>query len=365
MNSLQSSGRSDMNEFNLEYDSILQWLRESDPERLEKLRSCADRVRKETVGDSVHLRGIIEFSNHCVRECAYCGLRFGNKKLQRYRMSREEILECTAKAYAYGYGTVVLQSGEDPALDVEWLGDIVRIIKRIYGLAVTLSVGEHSPQAYRYWRETGADRYLLKFETSDENLLGKIHPPYRSDSPSRIELLEILKRLGYEIGGGIMVGLPGQTYESVARDIRIFSELDSDMIGIGPYIPHPDTPLVIDYNKQEKGDMRFIPNDEIHTNKVIALARLVCPEANIPATTALASVDFEGFTGGLRWGANVVMPNITPMKYRHLYDIYPDSISLKFADMHEAIMNAIVDAGRYPGRSRGGRIRSNLTREGT
>jgi len=334
---------------------LADWLRDKDENQLEKLRKYADAVRRENVGDAVHLRGLIEFSSYCVRQCTYCGLRAGNKYIPRYRMTREEILKCVDKAYELGYGTVVLQAGEDDEISAGWLGEIIQTIKINYPLAVTLSVGECSIDNYRLWRNQGADRYLLKFETSDTNLFRRIHPPKGSQLPNRIELLKILQNLGYEIGGGIMVGLPGQTYSSVARDIELFAEFDSDMIGIGPYIPHPNTPLGREFAGMKKPILDQIPNDDLATNKVIALARIMCPEANIPATTALASIHPCGFEEGLRYGANVIMPNLTPIKYRCLYEIYPNSVFQNTVDMHAQIMKIILASGRYPGSGRGDR----------
>src|SRR5215472_755651 len=221
---------------------ILDWLRETRPGRLQPLYDQADRERRQSVGDAVHLRGLIEISSHCVRQCMYCGLRRGNRSLERYRMTEDEIHDCALQAEALGYGTVVLQAGEDTALTAEWIESIVRWIKRETALAVTLSLGERQDHELQCWRSAGADRYLLRFETSDPELYRSIHPRSPA-SPNRLNLLKHLKSLGYEAGGGVMVGIPGQSYESLAHDILAFRALDLDMIGIGPYIPHPETPL--------------------------------------------------------------------------------------------------------------------------
>ena len=198
------------------------------------------------MGDEVHLRGLIEISNRCVRECHYCGLRAGNRNLRRYRMSEEEIMACVAQAHAYGYGTVVMQSGEDEGITADWMAGIIRRIRRETPLAVTLSLGERDEADLKAWREAGADRYLLRFETSNPELYARIHPiphPRRGDGRSRLEILRDLAAMGYEIGSGVMVGIPGQTYDDLAPDIELFRELDLDMIGVGPFIPHPGTPL--------------------------------------------------------------------------------------------------------------------------
>lgn len=304
---------------------ILGWLRETDETRLAGLWGAADAVRRSCVGDAVHLRGLVEFSNVCVRQCAYCGLRAGNRALPRYRMSAEEILDCARKARAFGYGTVVLQSGEDPGCRAGWLAEVVRRVKAETGLAVTLSVGERSLPELALWREAGADRYLLRFETSNRSLYESIHPALPGVVSDRIALLCQVRELGYEVGSGVMVGIPGQTWGDLADDLEWFARLDLDMIGVGPFIPHPQTPLgqrVLSGTVPSPADQ--VPASEQATCKVMALARLVCPYANIPSTTALATLNrASGRELGLCRGGNVVMPNLTPQKYRSLYEIYP------------------------------------------
>ncbi len=335
------------------------WLREEDEEILSELWERADRVRSETVGEEVHLRGLIEFSNHCERNCTYCGIRKGNRRLSRYRMSTEEILECAQLARRLGYGTVVLQSGQDEQFPAEWLAEVIREIKGATGLAVTLSVGERSERELRLWREAGADRYLLRFETSDLTLYRRIHPPLRGRSPDRIAQLRLMRELGFEIGSGVMIGIPGQSYSSLAADISLFGELDLDMIGVGPYIPHPDTPLSRVRSPLPPGEQ--VPAVDVMTYKVIALSRLVCPEANIPATTALATVNpREGRALGLSRGANVIMPNITPACYRRLYDIYPGKAGPAETpeECHARLLALLQSLGRRPGVGPGSRRRS-------
>lgn len=302
--------------------AILGWLVERDPGRLEALWRAADLVRRRAVGDAVHLRGLVEISNHCARRCAYCGLNAGNASLPRYRMEDAEILGCARRAAALGYGTVVLQSGEDPGLSRARVAGLVRRVKGETGLAVTLSLGERSVGDLAAWREAGADRYLLRFETSDAALYSAIHPPKPGGARDRMALLATLRDLGYEVGSGIMVGVPGQTVASVADDVALFRDLDLDMIGVGPFLPHPGTPLGASAAPAPPGQ---IPPDAETACRVLALARLVRPDANIPATTALAASDKErGRALALARGANVVMPNLTPARYRGDYEIYPD-----------------------------------------
>ena len=277
---------------------------------LEELFSFADKVRKEFCGDGIILRGIIEFSSFCARECFYCGLSKFNRELPRYRMSKSELLESVAYLASCNIKTVVLQSGEDPGLDPLWLEDIIRNIKSRFDLAITLSVGERSADDYRIWRQAGADRYLLKIETSDNNLYSSMHPGM--SFARRLSCLNTLKDLDYQVGSGNIIGLPGQTLETIARDIIFFKQYNFDMIGIGPFIPHPATPFA----GQKEADTPL-------TLKVIALTRIVTRNAHLPATTALGSLGSDYRPEGLKCGANVLMPNFTPQPYRKLYAIYP------------------------------------------
>lgn len=294
--------------------NVVQWLKEKDPAQLAILFAEADRVRKRYAGKAVHLRGIIEFSNYCSRDCLYCGLRHSNRSLRRYRLSPREILAAAETAKIVKIPTVVLQSGEDRGFGVGELCRVVRSLKAM-GLAVTLSVGELTEEDYCRLRDAGADRYLLKFETSDKRLYEKLRPGCRFES--RIKCLEILRRLGYQVGSGNMVGLPGQTVRSLARDIGQFKELDLDMIGIGPFIPHPQTPLA----KAGEPCLDMVL-------KAVALTRIIMPRAHLPATTAAGTIDPYGREKALRCGGNVVMPNITPQKYRKYYQIYPGKICI-------------------------------------
>lgn len=337
-------------------NEILSWLLETSAKRLEELWRRADATRFESVGAEVHLRGLIEISNFCVRQCGYCGLRADHRGLTRYRMSEAEIMECVRQALDYGYGTVVLQSGEDYGIRGEWMAGLIRRIKVETPLAVTLSFGERSDSDLVAWRQAGADRYLLRFETSDPQLYEKIHPSLPGKPSNRIAILRLLGELGYEVGSGVMIGIPGQTYESLAHDISLFRKLDLDMIGVGPYIPHPRTPLGEAATKLSAPPGQQVPNSELMTYKVVALARLVCPKANIPSTTALATLNrAEGRELGLMRGANVVMPNLTPPQYRASYEIYPEKACIfeTAADCDVCIKRRIISMGRVIGTGRG------------
>jgi biotin synthase len=340
------------------HQEILSWLRETDAARLAELWARADETRRRHVGDAVYLRGLIEISNYCARGCTYCGLRAGNTKLARYRMLADEIFEAAEQAVKFGYGTVVLQGGEDYGITTRWLADVVRRIKEQTPLAVTLSMGERPDRDLAAWRKAGADRYLLRFETSDRNLFDEIHPPLGERKCDRLAILRRLKELGYETGSGIMVGIPGQTYASVANDIALFRDFDLDMIGIGPFIPHPLTPLGSGFKIFPSVNGEQAPNNELMVYKTVALTRLVRPDANIPATTALATINqINGRELGLQRGANVFMPNLTPLKYRRLYEIYPGKacIGETGAKCNGCMDARILRIGRHIGQGQGGR----------
>ncbi|HOL19937.1 MAG TPA: [FeFe] hydrogenase H-cluster radical SAM maturase HydE [Candidatus Hydrogenedens sp.] len=339
---------------------IINWLREKNEDKLSELWEMADSIRSKYVGEEVHLRGLIEISNYCKKNCLYCGIRISNKKLTRYRMEDSEILECVEFAKRNGYGTIVLQSGEDPDFTKEKIAELIKKIKENANVAITLSLGEQEKHTLELWKSAGANRYLLRFETSDETLFNEIHSSKQAKSlENRIKQLKMLKQLGYEAGSGIMIGIPYQTYESIANDILLFKQLDLDMIGIGPYIPHPDTPLGQEYlNEYKKDDEKFVPNTELMTYKVLALTRIICPTVNIPATTALATVNTrEGRILALKRGANVIMPNLTPTKYKKLYEIYPGKSSADEPPeiIHQSIMKIIEKAGRKVGTGMGNR----------
>jgi biotin synthase len=292
----------------------------------------ADKVRKASVGDDVHIRGIIEFSSFCRRDCLYCGLRKSNNKLVRYRLSLDEIMQSVEKAKLFNYQTIVLQSGEDEYFTTKDLFNLIEKIRKIYNGAITLSVGEKSFKELKELKDAGADRYLLKFETSDKDLYKKLKPDSRYED--RFNCLDDLKSCGFQVGSGIMVGLPGQTFEILAEDLLTFKKYDFDMIGIGPFIAHPNTPLAEDLS----GTLEL-------TLKVVALTRILSPRSHMPATTAIGTIDLVGRQKALKCGANVIMPNLTPQKYRKLYEIYPDKICInEDADNCQACVKNLVES---------------------
>lgn len=278
------------------------------------LFSLADKTREEYVGDEVHLRGLIEFSNICKRQCKYCGLRCEDKFIDRYRVSKENIISYAEHAVNMGYRTIVLQSGEDEYYNTDLMCEIIEGIKKL-GVALTLSIGEKTYEEYKAFKEAGADRYLIRIETTDKTLYNQMHP--NMDFDNRVRCLEDLGRLGYEVGTGCLVGLPNQTIESLADDILFFKEINADMVGIGPFIPHPHTPL----KDSATGSFTL-------ALKVMALTRILLKDINIPATTAMETLNPNGRIIALQSGANVVMPNVTTTEYRAKYEIYPNKICI-------------------------------------
>lgn len=277
------------------------------------LFDAADQVRRKFVGDEVYLRALIEFSNYCKNDCLYCGIRRSNAAAQRYRLTPQEIIQTAQKAVGLGYKTVVLQSGEDVWFDADKLCHIIREIKKL-GAAVTLSIGEKTREEYAAYRQAGADRYLLRIETADKALYEKLDPAMSWDN--RVRCLYDLKELGYEVGSGSLVGLPNQTLESLADDLIFFKNLPVDMAGIGPFIPHPQTPLAAE---STQGHFEL-------SLKMMAVMRLLLPDINIPATTAMETLHPRGRLLALACGANVVMPNATEGSARIKYELYPGKI---------------------------------------
>lgn len=268
----------------------------------------ADKIRKENVGDEVHLRGLIEFSNYCKNNCLYCGLRRNNINLTRYRIDIPEIISTAKHAKDIGLKTIVLQSGEDLWFTSARMSEVIKGIKDL-GLALTLSIGEKSFEEYEAYKKAGADRVLIRIETTDKKLYADNNP--NMDWDNRVRCLNDLKKLGFELGSGIIIGLPNQTIESYADDILFMKEIGIDMGGVGPFIPHPDTPL-----KDASGgtfDMAL---------RIMAIMRLVMPKINIPATTAMETLKPNGQIIALQSGANVIMPNITLEQYRKHYQLY-------------------------------------------
>jgi biotin synthase len=282
-----------------------------DEQEMQLVFDYADAVRKIFSGDEILLRGLIEFSSFCKNACFYCGLNRNNTNLQRYRLTGEQIMAAVQDVVAAGIKTVVLQSGEDESLDAYWLKDLIERIKMDFDVAVTLSVGERSFEEYKLWKQAGADRYLLKIETTDKDLYQTLHPGMRFEN--RIECSRNLKALGYQNGSGCLVGLKGQTIRSLAEDILFFKKENFEMIGIGLFIPHAATAL----KAEPVGDIKL-------ALKVLAVTRLVTKNTHLPATTAIGSVgNDDGRILALNAGANVLMPNFTPQPYKKLYEIYP------------------------------------------
>lgn len=312
----------------------------------EDLFHAADRVRKRYVGDEVHLRGLIEFSNICKRNCLYCGLRASNSNVKRYRLTPDEIIELAKKAVSYGYKTIVMQSGEDEYYNIDRMKYIVSNIKKL-DVALTLSIGEKSMEEYKAYKEAGADRYLIRIETTDKNLYEDMDPGMSHEE--RIRCLEDLRKLEYEVGTGCLVGLPNQTIESLADDILFFKKMEVDMVGIGPFIPNEDTPL----KDSDGGDFTM-------SLKVMAITRMLMPDINIPATTAMESLNKNGRIIALESGANVVMPNVTEGEYRKLYTLYPGKICTGDTPAHcrGCITGKIKAIGRSVSGEKGFRVRA-------
>lgn len=291
----------------MEKEKIIEYLK-SDGIALFQL---ADKKRKESVGDEVHLRGLIEFSNICKNNCFYCGIRAENSFIERYKLTKEEIIKTAKLGSEIGYKTIVLQSGEGNFINEKELCEIIEEIKKL-DLALTLSIGEKTYDEYKAYKNAGADRFLLRIETTDKELYKKFHPNMNFEN--RVECLYNLKELGYETGTGSLVGLPNQTLESLADDVLFFKKLDAGMIGIGPFIPHPNTPLKNEVN-QNAFDLAL---------KLMAIVRLEMPNINIPATTAMEALNPNGRIIALQSGANVVMPNITNIDCKKKYELYPN-----------------------------------------
>ncbi len=292
----------------------------ADDDKESELFKKADEIRRQVVGDDVHLRGLIEFSNICRNNCLYCGIRRGNKCAVRYRLEPNELIETARKAVDLGFKTIVMQSGEDMYYDVVRMCHIIEEIKK-FDVAITLSIGERTYNEYKAFREAGADRYLMRIETTDKELYHKLNP--NMSWQYRYECLLAIKELGYELGSGIMVGLPEQSVLSIADDLLFLKQIDVDMAGIGPFIPHLQTPLA-----QAKGGTLSL------ALRTMAVMRILMPDINIPATTAMECLHPEGRIMALQSGANVVMPNVTDREYCKLYELYPGKICVNDTPSH-------------------------------
>ena len=300
----------------LSKEEFVRLLAISEKDDIDYLTERAKCIRDDIYGKKVFIRGLIEISNYCKNDCYYCGIRRSNKNAQRYRLSKEQILSCCENGYELGFRTFVMQGGEDTFFKDEVVCDIVSSIKERYpDCAVTLSLGERSTGSYRKMKEAGADRYLLRHETFDNTHYNKLHP-VELDPENRKRCLRDLKALGYQTGTGIMVGSPYQTLENIAEDLLFIKELNPEMIGIGPFIPHKDTP----FKDFESGTIEM-------TLRLISILRLLCPKALIPATTALGTISPQGREKGILAGANVIMPNLSPKEDRKKYMLYNDKLS--------------------------------------
>lgn len=286
------------------------------PEVTAYLTEKAVSARKAVYGNKVFIRGLIEISNICKNNCYYCGIRRSNKNCDRYRLTADEIVECCIEGYALGFRTFVLQGGEDARFSDEIVCDIIRRIKKsCNGCAVTLSLGERSEESYQRLFDAGADRYLLRHETATETHYAKLHPDSMSFA-KRMECLDTLKRIGYQVGCGFMVGSPFQTVSDIARDLKFIEEFSPDMCGIGPFIPHKDT----GFSVYPSGSAEL-------TCFLLSIIRLIKPNILLPATTALGSVNSDGRENGIKSGANVIMPNLSPKSVRKKYMLYDNKLS--------------------------------------
>ena len=284
----------------------------------EYLFKQADKKRKQIYGTDIYIRGLIEISNYCKNNCLYCGIRCSNLNVERYRLSQKNILDCVSYGYSLGFRTFVMQGGEDLHFSDKEICEVVSKIKKSYpDCALTLSIGEKNKQTYQDFFNAGADRYLLRHETATEEHYTKLHPSAMK-LEKRKQCLFDLKEIGFQVGSGFMVGSPFQTTENIIADLRFLQELQPDMIGIGPFIPHIDTP----FKDKSQGDLH-------KTLRLVAILRLMFPYSLIPSTTALGSIAENGRELGLQVGANVVMPNLSPTDVRKLYNLYNNKEGLE------------------------------------
>lgn len=302
-------------EHNAHDDEFLQLLTSTDPNLNNLLAVAADNIRRQYYGSDVYIRGLIEFTNYCQNNCYYCGIRAGNIHAERYRLTKEDILACCKEGYALGFRTFVLQGGEDRYFDDLKLCNIVEAIRNQHqDCAITLSVGEKSRTTYQAYFNAGANRYLLRHETANKDHYYKLHPDNMSFK-NRQRCLWDLKEIGYQVGSGIMVGSPWQTAQNILQDLRFLQQLEPDMIGIGPYITHNQTP----FKNCPSGTLQ-------QTLRILSILRLLFPYALLPSTTALGTIDPKGRELGLQAGANVIMPNLSPSNIRKLYTLYNNKI---------------------------------------
>ena len=305
-----------INEHSLTLEEYRELISGYNEETASVLRDEAVRLRKEIYGNTVYIRGLIEISNICKNDCFYCGIRKSNRLCERYRLSENEILECCAYGYSLGFRTFVLQGGEDGFFTDEYLCGLVSKIKENHSdCAVTLSLGERSEESYKKLFSAGADRYLLRHETADHEHYSRLHPESLS-LVNRLSCLENLKKIGFQVGCGFMVGSPYQTAEALARDLKFIEEFKPDMCGIGPFIPHKDTP----FGDYPAGSVDF-------TCFLLSVIRIIKPDILLPSTTALGTLDENGREKGILSGANVVMPNLSPEEARSRYMLYNNKLN--------------------------------------
>jgi biotin synthase len=330
---------------------ILNFITTEDNKEIESLFSKARKTREDVFGKSVFIRGLIEITNYCKNDCYYCGIRCSNKKLERYRLSADDILNCCRTADELGIKTFVLQGGEDPYFTTEYVIQIISAIKQEYpDHAITLSLGERPLSDYKLFFRAGADRYLLRHETALESHYALLHPPPQTFAV-RKECLYNLKKTGFQTGAGFMAGSPFQTHESLLADLRFLEELQPQMVGIGPFLPQKDTP----FGTEPPGSLSL-------SLKMIALTRIILPKALIPATTAMGSIAPNGRELALNAGANVVMPNLSPASAKKLYTIYDNKVTggEEAAENLSLLKNKIIAAGFQPDMSRADAIFSVL-----
>lgn len=332
---------------NLEFSECLELLKyHKDDKTREYLFKKAREVREKIYGRKIYIRGLIEFSNYCKNDCFYCGIRRSNKNVERYRLTKEEILSCCEIGYNLGFRTFVMQSGEDVTYTDEIITDIVKTIRDKYpDCAITLSVGERSYKAYKSFYDAGANRFLLRHETYNKEHYGLLHPESLT-LDNRIKCLNNLKEIGYQVGTGFMVGSPYQTMENIVNDILFIKKFKPQMIGIGPFISHKDTPFC----NFENGTVEL-------TTFIIGILRLMNKNALIPSTTALGTIDDSGREKGILAGANVVMPNLSPENVRKKYNLYDNKLStgLETAEYKKSLeekfkkigYDIVIDRGDY------------------
>ncbi len=327
---------------------LLSLIETTDESAVRYLSQRAEAVRQAIYGTDVYIRGLIEFTNYCKNDCLYCGIRHGNRCAQRYRLSQDEILDCCREGYALGFRTFVLQGGEDPFFDRERMTALIRTIKEAHpDCALTLSVGEHSRETYQQWFDAGADRYLLRHEAANAGLYRSLHPEVLS-LKNRMRCLFDLKDIGYQTGCGFMVGAPGQTSEMLLEDLRFIEAFRPQMVGIGPFIPQADSV----FHDRAAGSAEL-------TLRLLAILRLMHPTVLLPATTALGTVLGDGRQQGMRFGCNVVMPNLSPAAVREKYALYDnklstgaeaaESLALLKNSMEEIGYHVVTDRGDWKG----------------